>query len=171
MKHLLLILCTLTLSIISLSQLATKVPFSKIVEDAPNNFEKFRGELSDAQPNDSTYASLVTMEGTKDNQIELSARLIQYYAFIADSASGKSAKALTQEWRKKIKEIRPDYEEQPLASNIAKRKTNGYRFIKTVDKILYSITVLYSKKRVDAYYWVMLTIAKQWNTDMDSEAY
>ena len=171
MKSLLLLLCSLILSVIALSQGSRKVQLPEVVEEAVNNYEKYRGELVAADDYDSTYASLVTIEGTKDNHIAASDKLIQYYCFIADSATRQSAKALLQLWRRKVKQVVGSYEEQSLVPGRERRKINSYRFINIEGDIIYSLTLMYSKRRIDAYYWVLLTIAKQSTRGVENGAY
>ena len=170
MKQLPLGLCSLALSLIALSQESRKVQLPQVVEEAVNNYEKYRGELIAAEVNDSTYASLVTIEGTKDNHISSSGKLLQYFCFIADSATKGSAKTLLQLWRKKIKKAAGSYEEQSITSG-EKRKITGYRFINIDGEIIYSLTLMYSKRAIDTYYWVLLTIAKQSTSVVENEAY
>ena len=139
-----------------------KVPLKTIVAEAPNDFSPFKGELNTATDDDSFYSSKVTIEGSKNNEIsQVAGRLTQYHAYIADSATKNGAKKLVEEWRAKIKAASPGYFEEPVKASGQKRATTGYRFSKVANKELYSIAIVYSKREIDNYYWVLLTVTRQ----------
>ena len=139
-----------------------KVPLKAIIAEAPNDFELYKGELSTTSDEDSFYSSTVTIAGSKNNEIsQLTGKLTQYHAYIADSASRKKAKALVEEWREKIKSVSPGYFEEKINSTIQKRTTTGYRFSKIIARELYSISIVYSKREIDGFYWVLLTVTRQ----------
>jgi hypothetical protein len=145
-----------------LAQSFQKVPLKTIIAEAPNDFHSFRGELSTTADDDSFYSSTVTIEGSKNNEItRLTGKLTQYHAYIADSATKKKAKALVDEWRTKIKAISPDYYEEKINSTVQKRTSTGFRFSKIMGKELYSISIVCSKREIDNYYWVLLTVTRQ----------
>lgn len=119
---------------------------------------------------DSFYASTVTIEGSKNNEIiQFPGRLTQYHAYIADSATKKAAAKLVEEWRNKIKSASPGYIEEVVNSKVQKRRTTGYRFSKVVAKELYSISIVSSKREIDNFYWVLLTITRQSKAVLDEE--
>ena len=156
--------------LLSSAQSFQKVPLRKIIAEAPNDFSAFKGELNTASEDDSFYSSTVTIEGSKNNEIsQLQGRLTQYHAYIADSANKKKAKSLVEEWRGKIKATSPGYLEEPVNSQVQKRTTKGYRFSKVIDRELYSISIVYSKREIDNYYWVLLTITRQGKAVLDDE--
>jgi hypothetical protein len=172
MKQLCLLFCLFALQIIALSQSPQRVQLTEILKEASDNFENLKGAIKRTQPDDSLYTSAVTVEGTKNNAIEVfSDRFVQYYAYIADSATKNSAQALITQWRKKIKEAVPNYEELPIRSSIKKRKIEGYRFIRWIDKTAYTVTVMLSKRGIDDYYCVLLTVTKQWSEAVEKEVF
>lgn len=154
----------------SSAQSFQKVPLRTIIAEAPNDFGAFKGELSTASEDDSFYSSTVTIEGSKNNEItQFPGRLTQYHAYIADSATKKKAKSLVEEWRGKIKAASPGYIEETVNSTYQKRTTTGYRFSKVISKELYSISIVYSKREIDSYYWVLLTVTRQGKAVLDDE--
>ncbi|HEX8314925.1 MAG TPA: hypothetical protein VF609_08030 [Flavisolibacter sp.] len=161
--------CLLICSLSS-AQSFQKVPLKTIIAEAPNDFGAFKGELNTVSEDDSFYSSTVTIEGSKNNEIsQLPGRLTQYHAYIADSATKKRAKNLVEEWRSKIKAASPGYIEEALNSTFQKRTTTGYRFSKVISRELYSISIVYSKREIDSYYWVLLTITRQGKAVLDDE--
>ena len=155
-------------SLTGLAQSFQKVPLKTIIAEAPNDFNVFKGELSTTAEDDSFYSSTVTIEGSKNNEIsQASGSLIQYHAYIADSASKKKAQQLVEEWRTKIKSASPGYFEEKINSTVQKRKSSGYRFSKVAGKELYSISIICSKREIDNYYWVLLTVTRQGKAVLD----
>jgi len=147
-----------------------KVPLRTIIADAPNDFNAFKGDLSMTSEDDSFYASIVTVEGSKNNEIiQLPGRLTQYHAYIADSATKKAAGKLVEEWRNKIKATSPGYIEERINSKVQKRTTTGYRFSKVIAKELYIISIVSSKREIDQFYWVLLTVTRQSKAVLDEE--
>ena len=139
-----------------------KVPLRTIIAEAPNDFSTFKGELNMTSEDDSFYASTVTIEGSKNNEItQHSGRLTQYHAYIADSATKKVAAKLVEEWRNKIKAASPGYLEEVINSKVQKRTTRGYRFSRVIAKELYTISIVSSKREIDNFYWVLLTVTRQ----------
>lgn len=115
-----------------------------------------------ALEDDSFYASTVIVEGSKNNEITLhSGRRTQYHAYIADSATKKAAAKLVEEWRSKIKTASPGYVEEVIRSRVQKRTSNGYRFSKLMANGLCTISVVCSKREIDNFYWVLLTVTRQ----------
>ena len=148
--------------LLSSAQSFQKVPLRTIIAEAPNDFSAFKGELSLTSEDDSFYASTVTIEGSKNNEItQHSGRLTQYHAYIADSATKKNAAKLVEEWRNKIKVASPGFLAEVINSKIQKRKTTGYRFSKVIANELYSISIVSSKREIDDFYWVLLTVTRQ----------
>jgi hypothetical protein len=153
-----------------LAQSFQKVPLRSVIADAPNDFNSFKGELSATADDDSFYSSTVTIAGSKNNEIsQLTGNLIQYHAYIADSATKKKAEQLVEEWRTKIKAASPGYFEEKVNSTVQKRKSTGYRFSKVIAKELYSISIVCSKREIDHYYWVLLTVTRQGKAVLDEE--
>ncbi len=169
--RIILLLSSLVLAgLTGLAQSFQKVPLKIVIAEAPNGFNSFRGELSATADDDSFYSSTVTIDGSKNNEIsQLTGKLTQYHAYIADSASKKSAKALVEEWRTKIKAASPGYFEENIHSTVQKRTTTGYRFSKVIAKELYSISIVYSKREIDNYYWVLLTVTRQGKAVLSDE--
>src|SRR5215218_5337596 len=131
MKSICLLLGMFAFSCLTFSQLQLKAPLKAIINDAVNEFETYKGRLKAAQDEDSTYFSTVVIDGSKDNEIELIAdRMIQYHAYVADSASKKGAKKLVERWKEKIQAAVPDFKMTTIDFSTGKRKTNGYRFSK-----------------------------------------
>lgn len=170
MKWPVLLLCFLYLY--STSQSLQKVQLKTVIAEAPNDFQKYKGELKTALPEDSTYTSIIVIDGSKDNEIGLlPGNLVQYYAYIADSADKKKAKALTELWKDRVAAAAPDYTKEQIGKSQQKRKTTGYRFTKMIDKALYYISVVYSKREIDDFYWVLLTISRQLKNAMENAPY
>ena len=131
-----------------------------VIADVANEFHTYRGIVKDAQVDDTTYYSAVTIDGSKDNEIEvIGERLIQYHAYIADSANKDQAQKLVQKWKEKIQTAAPDYQMTQVNSVAGKRKTMGYRFSKLL-KNMCNISIVYRKREIDDYYWVLLTITR-----------
>jgi hypothetical protein len=148
--------------LLSNAQSFQKVPLRTVIAEAPNDFNAFKGELALTSEDDSFYASTVVIDGSKNNEISLSSgRLTQYHAYIADSATKKSARKLVEEWRLKIKAASPGYLEEAINSKVQKRTTSGYRFSKIIGKELYIISIIFSKREIDSFYWVLLTVTRQ----------
>ena len=157
-------------SFAGLAQSFQKVPLKSIIAEAPNDFNLYKGELNGAADDDSFYNSTVNIEGSKNNEIsQLAGKLIQYHAYIADSATKKKAQKLVEEWRTKIQEASPGYFEEKINSTVQKRKSTGYRFSKVIAKELYSISIICSKREIDNYYWVLLTVTRQGKAVLDDE--
>lgn len=153
-----------------LAQSFQTVPLKTIIAEAPNDFHSFRGELNTTAEDDSFYSSTVTIEGSKNNEIsKLTGKLTQYHAYIADSATKKKAKQLVELWRAKIKAASPDYFEESVHSTVQKRTSTGYRFSKVIAKELYSISIVCSKREIDNYYWVLLTVTRQGKAVLEEE--
>ena len=145
-----------------------KVPLRTIIAEAPNDFNLFKGELSASSDDDSFYNSTVNIEGSKNNEIsQVTGKLIQYHAYIADSATKKNAQKLVEEWRSKIKSTSPGYFEEKVNSTVQKRKSTGYRFSKVIAKELYIISIICSKREIDSFYWVLLTVSRQGKAVLD----
>jgi hypothetical protein len=160
----------LFICLLSTAQTYQKVPLRTIIADAPNDFSAFKGDLSMTSDDDSFYASTVTIEGSKNNEIiQLPGRLTQYHAYIADSATKKAAAKLVEEWRNRIKAASPGYIEEKVNSKVQKRTTTGYRFSKVIAKELYSISIVSSKREIDHFYWVLLTVTRQGKAVLDEE--
>lgn len=139
-----------------------KVPLQTVIADAPNDFAALRGNLHLTSDDDSFYASTVIIDGSKNNEIvHFPGRLTQYHAYIADSATKKAAAKLVEDWRNKIKGASPGYGQEKLSSKVQNRTTVGYRFSKVVAKELYTITIVSSKREIDDFYWVLLTVTRQ----------
>ncbi|RYF86338.1 MAG: hypothetical protein EON98_03950 [Chitinophagaceae bacterium] len=137
------------------------VPLRSLVEEALNNFESFKGDPKEPGSED-IFTSNVTLEGTNDNMISVrSESLVQYYAYVRDSATKKEAKAVVEQWQKKISLSLPDYRKEKMRSKIQRRLSEGYRFVKTADKQFYTVSILWSKREVDQFYWVLLTVSRQ----------
>ena len=161
MRTICLLLCLFAFSCFALSQSLQKVPLRSVISDLTNEFQNFRGPLKEIQTEDSTYYTNAVIEGSKDNEIEvIGGRIIQYHAYIADSANRMQAKGLVEKWKGIIKAIAPDYELVQVNYTNGKRVTTGYRFMK-LSKILASISIVFSKREIDNYYWVLLTITRQ----------
>ena len=169
MRNLFFPCCFLLASFLGRSQSFQTVPLKTVIAEAPNDFIPFRGELNGTADDDSFYNSTVNIEGSKKNEISqvTAGRLIQYHAYIADSATKKRAMNLVEVWRSKIKQASPDYYEEKVTSTVQKRKSTGYRFSKIIGKELYSITIISSKREIDDYYWVLLTITRQGKAVLD----
>ena len=170
MRSIFLICNFIIASLTGLAQSFQKVPLKSVIAEAPNDFNSFKGELSATADDDSFYSSTVTIEGSKNNEIsQLSGNLIQYHAYIADSATKKKAQLLVEEWRTKIKAASPTYFEERINSTVQKRKSTGYRFSKVISKGLYSISIICSKREIDNYYWVLLTVTRQGKAVLEEE--
>ena len=170
MRHFFVLCGVLLASLSGFSQEFQKVPLKKVIAEAQNDFDLFKGDLNATAEDDSFYSSTVTLEGSKNNEIsQLSGKLTQYHAYIADSASKKKAKALVEDWRLKIKAACIDYYEEKVASTFQNRITNGYRFSKVIGKELYTISIVYRKRESDAYHWVLLTVTRQGRAVLDDE--
>jgi hypothetical protein len=169
--RLFLVLCGFLLnSLTGFTQSFQKVPLKKVIAEAQNDFDLFKGELSTTAEDDSFYSSTVTIEGSKTNEIsQLAGKLTQYHAYISDSASKKQAKQLVETWRLKIKASCTDYFEETVNSTFQKRITNGYRFSKVIGKELYSISIVCRKRETDPFYWVLLTVTRQGRAVLDDE--
>lgn len=158
--------------LVGLAQSFQQVPLKSIIADAPNDFNLFKGELSTVSDDDSFYNSTVNIEGSKNNEISyVTGKLIQYHAYIADSATKKHAQKLVEEWRTKIKSASPGYFEEKVNSTVQKRKSTGYRFSKVIAKELYSISIICSKREIDSFYWVLLTISRQGKALLDDSSF
>ena len=153
------------------SQSFQTVPLKTVIAEAPNDFNLFKGELSGTADDDSFYNSTVNIQGSKNNEISqvTAGKLIQYHAYVADSASKKIAEKLVETWRSKIKAASPGYYEEKVTSTVQKRKSTGYRFSKIIGKELYSICIICSKREIDDYYWVLLTITRQGKAVLDED--
>lgn len=161
MKFIFLLLITFAFSCLTFSQLQQKVPLRSIITDVTNEFQSYRGRLKSAHDNDSNFYSNVIVEGSKENEIAIIAdRLMQYHAYIADSANKKQARSLVEKWKERISAAAPDFTMTKIESTTGNRKTVGYRFSKLL-KPLCSISIVYSKKEIDDYYWVLLSITRQ----------
>jgi|GEM_PF-3683539 len=144
------------------AQAVQRVPLKTIVAEAPNDFNAFKGELQTSADDDSFYSSIVTIDGSKQNEItQYAGKLTQYHAYIADSADKKKAKALVDQWRTKIKGTYPDFYEEIVNSVVQKRSANGYRFSKIIGKDLCTISIIRSKREIDNFFWVLLTVTHQ----------
>lgn len=144
------------------AQTNQRVQLKTIVAEAPNDFNAFKGELQTSADDDSFYSSVVTIDGSKQNEItQFAGKLTQYHAYIADSADKKKSKALVEQWRTKIKATYPDFYEEVVNSMVQKRSTNGYRFSKIIGKDLCTISIVRSKREIDGYFWVLLTVTHQ----------
>jgi len=163
--------CSLLLaSLVGFAQSFQKVPLKSIIAEAPNDFNLYKGDLNGTADDDTFYNSTVNIEGSKNNEIsQLAGRLIQYHAYIADSATKKKAQKLVEEWRTKIKNASPGYFEEKVNSTVQKRTSTGYRFSKIIGKELYSISIVCSKREIDNYYWVLLTVTRQGKAVLDDE--
>lgn len=161
MKHICLLLSMFTFSCITFSQLQLKVQLKAVINDAINEFQTYKGGLKTAQDEDSTYFATVVIDGTNDNEIDIIAgRLIQYHAYVADSANKKEAKKMVEKWKQKIQTAVPDFKITTIDYTTGTRKTNGYRFTKP-GKTICTISIVYSKREIDNYHWVLLAITKQ----------
>jgi hypothetical protein len=157
-------------SFLSPGQSRQRVQLKAVLAEAANEFQSFRGEVATATSDDSSFSSTVVLDGSKNNEIGiLHGGLTQYHAYIADSATKKSAKELVEKWRKKIKAAAPEYFEERLNYTILKRKTEGHRFSKVTGKEFYSISIVCSKREIDQYYWVLLTISRQGKLSQEEE--
>ena len=169
MKPICLLLGMFTFSCLAFSQLQLKVQLKAVINDAANEFQTYRGGLKTAEDEDSTYSSTVVLQGSKDNEIEIiSDRLIQYNAYIADSASKKGAKILVEKWKERIQAAVPDFKMTTIDFSAGKRKTNGYRFSK-VTRTLCSISIVFSKREIDNYYSVLLAVTTQGREVINTE--
>ena len=161
MKFFFLLLVTFAFSCLTFSQLQLKVPLKSIITDVTNEFQSYKGRLKSAHDNDSNFYSNVIVEGSKENEIAIiSDRLMQYHAYIADSANKKQAKSLVEKWKERISTAAPDFTMAKIESTKGNRKTVGYRFSKLLKPIC-NISIVYSKREIDDYYWVLLTVTRQ----------
>lgn len=161
MKLFCLLFSMVSFSCLTFSQLQLKVQLKNIVNDAVNDFRAFKGGLKTSQEGDSTYFSTVVIEGSKDNEIDVIAeRMTQYHAYLADSANKKEAKRLVEKWKDKIQTTVPEFTITTIDYTSGTRKTLGYRFTKP-GQTLCTVSIVYSKREIDDYYWVLLAVTKQ----------
>lgn len=144
------------------AQLSAKAPLKNIVNDAANEFQSYKGVLKSAGEGDSVYHSTALLDGSKEAEIEfLTGRLVQYHAYLSDSATKKEARALVEKWKDKIATAVPDYQRSKINYTTGRRKTTGYLFSKELVPAVCSVSIVYSKKEIDDYYWVLLTVTRQ----------
>lgn len=161
MKFFCLLLGMFAFSCLTFAQLQMKVQLKSVVSDVSNEFQTYKGGLKAIHNDDSTYFSTVTIEGSDENEIEIvGERMIQYHAYIADSATKKEADELVKKWKEKIQSTVPDYQLGKIDYAAGSRKTKGFRFSKLL-KPMCSISIVSSKREIDDYYWVLLSITRQ----------
>lgn len=161
MKFCFLLLNMLAFSCLASAQLQLKVQLKSVVRDVSNEFQTYKGDLKAIYNDDSTYFSTVTIEGSEDNEIEIiGERMIQYHAYIADSATKKQADELVKKWKERIQAAVPDYQQARVDYTVGRRKTTGFRFSKLL-KPMCNISIVSSKREIDNYYWVLLSITRQ----------
>jgi len=73
-----------------------------VIADSANGFLAFKGVFKALQVNDSVYHSLITINGTKGNDILLIKGISMYRAIIIDSVKEKQGKKMVEEWKQKL---------------------------------------------------------------------
>ena len=147
-----------------------KTSLKALLLEAPTAFEALQAELSAVVEDDTFYRSMVTLDGSHNNEIaQLRTGLTQYHAYVADSATKSEAQRLLQLWRKQIKAACPDYEEEVIHSTIQKRTLRGYHFTSATSSALYSLSIVSRKRKDSAYYLVLFTITQQKRALLEDE--
>ena len=74
----------------------------QLVSGASNNFAYSKGSFMRLVDQDSLFTSLVTLEGTKKNEILSTATMIVYMAAIIDSVKERQGRKIIDEWKEKL---------------------------------------------------------------------
>jgi hypothetical protein len=89
------------LSFKSYAQKSFPSQLSKMIEDAGNSFQSFRGELIKNET-DTVYQSNIEIEGTLRNEISLLKELDVYIGVIVDSVRIRQGEKIADEWKSKL---------------------------------------------------------------------
>ena len=90
----------LTISVSSQNSFARQL--NQIIKDSANHFSKFKGNFKEMHNTDSVFYSIITLEGTSNNDIVLTQVLAQYRSEIIDSVSERKGKTMVDEWHEKL---------------------------------------------------------------------
>lgn len=126
-----------------------------IVSDLEKKFEFLKGELIEAEENDSLFATGLRLEGTKENSILYSSNRYTYQAIINDAGSKEGSELILKAWKDKLTAILKDSFKE-LGEEYHSEKDpgiNGYRYTSETVTIL-----LLQHKTEDGSYWINLVI-------------
>jgi hypothetical protein len=104
----------------------------KIISDSTAFFSAYKDNAKDMPSTDPVFHSIVTIPGTFDNDITISAtkRYGRYFVTIADKATEKEAKTLIKKWKQAMKQILGDeyVMTEYTGNNAPGRPIKEYRF-------------------------------------------
>jgi hypothetical protein len=127
----------------------------RVIADSANSFLSLKGVFKELQVKDSVYHSLITLDGTKGNDILLTKGMNMYRAVIIDSVKEKQGKKRVREWKQKLTTLLGEKfhsEEIEIVSwNPAKY---GWKFKQ--GNLWIDITLYPYNLRLKSLYWVAL---------------
>ena len=74
----------------------------KVLAEASNSFDGFKGEQVKDQQGEITYASTITLQGTTENQIMDFDAGGSYIAKLGETTNPKEAQTLVETWKRKV---------------------------------------------------------------------